>query len=747
MTTTSASIDSEQHRRESWLGSARITPVRPAIAGEYGTWVVDYTVGIAGIDDGGSLRLAFRTVSDWPAAQFTDPAAENHVSARASGDRVTLTPTFGLHGVRPWSRTVTFRVGDGALAAGERIAVTLGDTSGGGPGMRAQTFPETRFRIKVQADPFGTGVFEDVDTLGFPIVGGPAVTLVLTAPSDLVEGETGWLQIRAIDRWGNPDPAFDGSVRLSRDVPDGVPRTYTFHPDEHGVHRFDDVRFPSGIERPLRVAACLDDGPVSLSNPIRVHASRPEHRVYWGDLHGQTEETVGTGSIDEYFAYARDIAAVDVAAHSGNDFQLTNEVYARLRDAVERFHDDGRFVTLHGYEWSGNTPAGGDHNVYYRDGGPIRRSSHALIDDTSDASTDCYPIDRLYAANAGRTDVLLTPHVGGRRANLDFHDPDLEPAIEIASQWGRFEWFAREALERQLQVAFIAGSDDHSGRPGWSAPTLAHHGVRGGLTAFLADDLSRGAIWDALGSRRCYGTSGPRMLVDISVSGHPMGSAPVLAELPDIAVHVVGTAPIDTIELRRGLDTVYRHDARPRPVAGDPWRVRVAWRGARNRDRSRALDWSGELLVRHGQILDARNHAIDNPLEGIVAWNAGSATWRSHTCGDWDGIILDLDGDDDTRLEVRTPAVSCAVTLGEIAGNPRAWEGRGLEQQLVIERLAHAHGPMETGFAWRDSSPEAGVNPYWIWVTQSDGELGWSSPVYVTYEPELSETDPTSDRA
>ena len=27
-----------------------------------------------------------------------------------------------------------------------------------------------------------------------------------------------------------------------------------------------------------------------------------------------------------------------------------------------------------------------------------------------------------------------------------------EPVIEIASQWGRFEWFARDALERGLKV-------------------------------------------------------------------------------------------------------------------------------------------------------------------------------------------------------------------------------------------------------------------------------------------------------
>ena len=47
------------------------------------------------------------------------------------------------------------------------------------------------------------------------------------------------------------------------------------------------------------------------------------------------------------------------------------------------------FVTLPGYEWSGNTAVGGDRNVCYRtEGRPIFRSSHALLPDRSDLHTD-----------------------------------------------------------------------------------------------------------------------------------------------------------------------------------------------------------------------------------------------------------------------------------------------------------------------------------------------------------------------
>ena len=97
------------------------------------------------------------------------------------------------------------------------------------------------------------------------------------------------------------------------------------------------------------------------------------------------------------------------------------------------------------------------------EGQQIHRSGHWLIPDRWDEDTDCRSVDRLCAAFRGRKDVLIVPHIGGRRANLDFFDPELMPAIEIYSCHGVFEWFAQEALERGLVMGFLAGSDDHSG--------------------------------------------------------------------------------------------------------------------------------------------------------------------------------------------------------------------------------------------------------------------------------------------
>ena len=42
---------------------------------------------------------------------------------------------------------------------------------------------------------------------------------------------------------------------------------------------------------------------------------------YWGDLHGQSGETVGINPMREYLEFARDVAFLDVTSHQANDFR------------------------------------------------------------------------------------------------------------------------------------------------------------------------------------------------------------------------------------------------------------------------------------------------------------------------------------------------------------------------------------------------------------------------------------------
>ena len=72
---------------------------------------------------------------------------------------------------------------------------------------------------------------------------------------------------------------------------------------------------------------------------------------------------------------------------------------------------------------------------------------------------------------------------------------------------------------------------------------------RGGLAAILSEDLTRASLLEALRARRCYATSGPRILVHTTLGGHPIGAVVPREGLePRLELLVVGTAPIQTID-------------------------------------------------------------------------------------------------------------------------------------------------------------------------------------------------------
>jgi hypothetical protein len=140
-------------------------------------------------------------------------------------------------------------------------------------------------------------------------------------------------------------------------------------------------------------------------------------------------------------------------------------------------------------------------------------------------------------------------------------DPRLEPVTEVASVHGSSEAqdapsriysfqpgnAVRDALGAGYRLGFVGSGDGHDGHPG-----LAHLGApSGGLAAILAEEATRAAVLEALRARRCYATSGPRILLRAALGGLPMGS-----EVPPgdglLLVHVAGTAPFERLDLVRG---------------------------------------------------------------------------------------------------------------------------------------------------------------------------------------------------
>ena len=716
-------------------GSVSITPLDDVPAGSFGTWTITLTVGLHGIDDRGRILIARRMTQNWGAPQFDRPAEPGYTTVETTGAASLRAFYDSWAYFRQWRGGIVIHVYDGALKPGDTVTVTMGDTRGGSPGMQAQTFREERCQVRVLVDAFGTGQYVDVsDPPEWRVIGGPAERLVVRGPSEVVVGEAFPITVVAEDQFGNPADGYESTVQLTCDDAGAtLPAAHAFGAEERGAHRFDGLI----ATRPGRYRVAATDGTLeAVSNAVICHATAPARRLYWGDMHGQTGTTVGTGTVEEYLTFGRDVAALDFISHCANDFQVTKAHWQETKDGIQRFHEPGRYVTFLAYEWSGNTPAGGDHNVYYLgDDGPLHRSSHWQLTDKSDEADDRYPVGALHDTLRGRDDVMVIPHIGGRHAKLDFFDAAHTPFIEIASVHGVFEWFAEEALRRGLRVGFVANSDDHTCRPGASYPSGSdvHFGMTGGLLAAYATDLTRAALWEAFWARRVYGTTGERIILRVHAGGHPMGAEFTTNQMPAIDVEVIGTAPLETVELLRGTDVVYAHPL-AEMSAGEKPLLKLVWEGARSRWRTRPAVWNGSLSLDDGRIISAQEFAFDDPADGITEQTQRVVHWRSLTSGDPDGLFLDLDVSDETPLHFDTGPASFSFRLSDLKSGPLVVEAGGEGQRVTASLVPRGSRPHEARFTYRDANPLAGTNAYWLRVVQRNGGMAWSSPIYIDLE-------------
>ena len=494
------------------MGSIVLSPPGPFIAGSYAELTLVYTAGTFGIDDTGMVKVSWRTTSDLSKPQFDKPDAANFTTVEASNG-AKLDVWFDRLNIRPYGNTLLIRVGRGYLRAGDTLTIRLGDRRQGWPGLRLQTNVENRVELRTSVDAFAAYEFCELPQQpAFDLVAGPAVRWKAILPSLAVVGEPIRLAIVAEDMWGNPTE--DAAARLTFNVSRplrGLPDSVTIAKDD-GPRVIETLIATEAGDLDLKVMA--DGRCVAEANPLRVVTTALLRR-YWADLHGQSGETIGMGTAEEYFRYARDKAFVDMAGHQGNDFQITDAFWQKLNALTAAFDRPGQFVCLPGYEWSGNTGMGGDRNVFFRrEGRPIRRSSHILVE--GETSTEAiYTADKLFEFLRGE-DCRVIAHVGGRYADVKYaHDGHVERTVEVHSTWGTFEWLLHDAFDKGFRVGVVCHSDDHKGRPGATTPGASTFGAIGGLSCYFMPELTRDALFEALRRRWHYGTTGTRLFLDV----------------------------------------------------------------------------------------------------------------------------------------------------------------------------------------------------------------------------------------
>jgi hypothetical protein len=685
-----------------------VIDTKTAIAGSYVS--IKYTLDVLHpIDDTGFIKIVFRIVSDFAHPQFDDPSGDNYWSVSTTGD-CTLDLRWDTKGhTRPWGKSLYLKVMGGYLDRGDTVTIIFGDRSKGSRGWGLQTFCEDTFEFKTLIDHIATYQFIEIeDSPVLRIIPGEPVKAVCLAPSQVEKNSKFNYYLKLEDYWGNPveDVKIIGHQCFEHE---GDSRTISITDEKTGL--------------------------TAQSNPISVIKSTDNKlKYYWADFHGQTEESVGTNTIDDYFAFARDYARLDICGHQANDFQVTDEFWEKINTSSDYFNKPGHFVTFPGYEWSGNTPLGGDRNVYFvNNTGIISRSSQALIVGSKFLLSPT--ADKLFEDLANQeVGSFVFAHVGGRYASIDMHDENIEVAMEIHSAWGTFEWLLHDAFDRGYRVGICANSDGHKARPGASFPGRSTFGSLGGLTCVLAKKLDRENIAQAMHQRHFYATTGNRPIINLefiycdtnAIMGDILHYTDDHAEL---IVSVEGTAPIESIDVLNGRERIKTI----RPYSADELgnRIKIMWSGAERRGRARKVTWDGSATILGNNVRNIKPINFWNP-DGIPVYSPNNKiTWKSITTGGGSGIIISLDSTNEGELRLETTQGNIECDLDKLGISPQIWEFGGIKKQIKIMRLPEERDNNKISFRLPVSIKSVGDNPIFIRVNQEDGHIAWTSPVYV----------------
>jgi hypothetical protein len=714
--------------RSGTLGRVESTCPERTEAGTILPWTVSFEA-MQPIERGGRLALARRWPSDWGIPQASDPTAADYFTVSTAGGAPLRWWTEVVYPWHPFDHVLYVQT-LAPLAAGERIELRFGDVASGSPGARTQTFIEEASPLSVRLQRAVDADWIEIARVEVEVEGTHAHAVVASAPSRVAVGEAFQIHLRVEDLWGNPAAGFEGEFVIEgADSPGGSVRS-----SQGSFSRVDAVLNEVGVHR-LQVRQ-RDGDLAAITNPIMCDVDWGE-RLFWGDMHAQSLVGCGARSVSNYYRHARDFAGCDVGSHQANCYMVTAPEWQETESVTREMHEPGRFVPLLGVEWSALTPLGGDRNIYFPgDQAELRRCSHEFVADLSDLDTDLAHVGDLHAHYRDE-DVVIALHVGGRTTNLRWQDLAVERLIEVHSTHATSEWFMLEALERGYKMGVIAGSDGVDGRPGASHPGhMSVRNVRGGLTAFAMPELTRDALWDAMRRRRCYATTGARILLDFECDGHPYGTEYDAAGPPTIRFRVEGTAPLDTVEIWRCTHKLYDVPL----VASDPTpsnAIRVAWRGASGQGnwRQSRMVWDGQIRLDGARITNVSGYAFDSPDEGLGDWNDTVVNWRSITAGDWDGVVLELDQTDASagRLDFATGPMTFTVPLDQIDERPFVVDAGNPSRTVRIQRLpAGLPSPSCLG-SFVDPDPHPGCNAYWLRVLQHDGAQAWSSPVFATF--------------
>lgn len=405
------------------------------------------------------------------------------------------------------------------------------------------------------------------------ITPGPAEHLRIIAPSGVEPGQSFEVLVVSLDKFDNCSSTEYSNQTLKTVEGKVVAEALSF---------VGSIRVPVRLEAEGIHRFVMGD---VVSNALRV--AKGCRGPYWGDIHIHTKLS-GDGQGTEPYRYAREVSGLDFAGIADHCESLGELGYQQALQWANDAYQPGKFVTVLGDERNPEHFTG-HHNIYFRDQESFLKFAYQL--GTSPVTDGKKDIEKALDPSAS---MLVPHHTGiswrqlpkeGIGSAVDLQavdDQGLRPVVEIYSHHGQSDTYAPQHIlayefnrmrnpERRsntstpgpyyaqgywasgARLGVIASSDEHSGQGG------RRHG---GIAALWCEELTRAGVFDAIRERRCYATTGERILLDFSVDDLKMGQCGQRqkGDKVRIRLQVRGTAPLLRVELLRyrvGLDSSF----------------------------------------------------------------------------------------------------------------------------------------------------------------------------------------------
>ncbi len=419
--------------------------------------------------------------------------------------------------------------------------------------------------------------------------------ITLICPSLLNTNEDFELLIRIEDKYKNLVEDFSGNIQIF-DLEENTERNYIkdikIEKKDNGILRIEDLKFS---QPGVRFIEAFYNNTYFKSNPIKCQNTPIKKRLYWGYIHGHTLKSDGMRELDEYFNNLLN-AGLDFGTSTEHDhlWETSEDDFEEIKKNVKNFNNEGKFVSFFGYEYGRWYSGFGDICIYYFDDSlPIFSSDIQKYNSTKKL------IKKL---SHYKEKVLMIAHHTALRPgsrNWDYFDNSIEKLVEIYSTWGNQEYsytqgnpipprykffgygkyarkrgaiiekkesFVSSALERGYKLGFTAGGDDHFGiYPSGSIDP--DNGIYSpGIMAIWANKLTKKGLWEALNKRKCYGTTGPRVIIEFYLDRYFMGDILKINENPSYAhsrtikMVIISPINIEKIELIRNNEVILRKE-------------------------------------------------------------------------------------------------------------------------------------------------------------------------------------------